>query len=295
MEKAVTIGTFDGVHLGHQFVLEMLRCKSMMLGMQPIAMTFDRHPLELICPQRAPGNLMSTRRKVEWIRSLDVTPIVLTFNEQLRNMRAYEWLDHIHRKYDVGLLLMGYDNTFGSDGIDLSLADLSAMGDSVGIKVIQAAEVPDVSSSKVRKTVKSGDIAMARKMLGHEPETEGRIIRGFHVGTDIGFPTANLQADEGLVVPLQGVYAARAFIEDSREYHPAMVNIGMRPTFDGTLQQSDHPSIEAHIIGLDEDIYGKRLRLEWLDRLRDEKKFNSIGALRTQLEKDKKITMDLYR
>lgn len=293
MEKAVTIGTFDGVHRGHKLVLDILKEEAGKRGYEPMAMTFDRHPLELICPERAPGNLISTARKEKLIWNEGVRPLVLVFNESLRKMRAYDWLDLIHRKYEVRLLVVGYDNTFGSDGIDLSLSDLKTMGEAIGIEVLEAPEVPGVSSSRIRKTVKAGDIALARDLLGHEPEIEGRIIRGFHVGTDIGFPTANLQADEGLVVPQPGVYAARAFVESSPESHPAMVNIGMRPTFDGTLQQSDHLSIEAHIIGFGEDIYGKRLRLEWLKRLRDEKKFDSIDALKVQIEKDREMTIGL--
>ena len=292
-ERAVTIGTFDGVHRGHQRVLEMLKEEAAAKGLQPIAMTFDRHPLDLICPGRAPGNLLSTRRKEELLIQEDVTPIILTFNEALRSMRAYEWLDFIHRKYMVRLLVAGYDNTFGSDGLDLSIADIKAMGDAIGIEVMEAPEIPGVSSSRIRKAVKAGQIAKACEMLGHEPELEGKVISGFHVGREIGFPTANLQPGKGLVVPGGGVYAARACIDDRTTWMPSMVNIGVRPTFDGTGVQSSHPTIEAHIIGNDEDLYGKPLRLEWVSRLRDERKFKSIDALKEQLERDRKKTLML--
>lgn len=293
MEKAVTIGTFDGVHLGHQKVLDMLKKEASIRGLRPIAMTFDRHPLELIAPGRAPGNLVSTKRKEQMIRSEGVTPIVLAFNEQLRSMTAYEWLDHIHRKYNVRLLVVGYDNTFGSDGIDLSLADLKTMGEAVGIEILEAPEVPGVSSSKIRKAVKAGDIATACRLLGHLPELEGKVTSGFHLGTDIGFPTANLQINPRQVVPPRGVYAAKAYVDNSEQWHPAMVNIGFRPTFEGTSAQSDHLTVEAHIIGLHEDLYGKNVRLEFLARLRDEVKFNSVEQLKAQLEKDKNDTMVL--
>ena len=123
MEKAVTIGTFDGVHRGHRLVLETLKREARKRGLQPVAISFDRHPLELVAPERAPGNLTSTRRKEELLRREGVETLILPFNEKLRGMRAYEWLDHIHRKYGVKLLIAGYDNTFGSDGIDLSIAD----------------------------------------------------------------------------------------------------------------------------------------------------------------------------
>lgn len=293
--RAATIGTFDGVHLGHREVLEMLRREAARRGMEPIAFTFDRHPLELIAPERAPGNLMSVERKTQLIRHEGVTPVVLAFNEQLRSMRAYEWLDRIHRKYDVRLVVVGYDNTFGCDGINLSLADLKVMGETIGIEIMEAPEVPGVSSSRIRKAVKAGDMENAIAMLGHLPETEGKVVAGFHVGTDLGFPTANLQPDAGAIVPARGVYAARAYIGKETKWSPAMVNIGIRPTFDGTGVSSDHPTVEAHIIGTEEDLYGLHMRLEFVARLRDEQKFSSLSALRQQLEKDRENTMALCR
>lgn len=291
MKKAVTIGTFDGVHRGHRIVLDTLKREASIRGLQPTAMTFDRHPLDLIAPQRAPGNLLSTTRKSQLIREQGVEPIVLSFTEQLRKMSAYEWLDHIHRKYDVELLVAGYDNTFGSDGIDLSIADYKAMGDAIGIEVISAPEEEGVSSSAVRKAVKAGDIANARKLLGHLPEIEGKVTSGFHVGREIGFPTANLQVPSRTVIPSVGVYAAKAYVEGGYEGLPAMVNIGRRPTFEGTSSAADRVGVEAHIIGKDEDLYGKTIRLEFFNRLRDEIKFDSVGHLVSQLEKDREDTL----
>ena len=291
MEKAVTIGTFDGVHRGHRLVLDTLKDEAARRGLQPVAISFDRHPLELVAPERAPGNLTSTARKAELIRQEGVEPLILPFNEQLRKMRAYEWLDYIHRKYDVRLLVAGYDNTFGSDGIDMSIADYKAMGDAIGMEVISAPEEDGVSSSAVRKAVKRGDIEMGTALLGHRPELEGRVKPGFHVGHEIGFPTANLQVSPRAVMPATGVYAALAFIDDGAEGYPAMVNIGFRPTFKGTVKESEHLTIEAHIIGMDEELYGKGIRLEFVDRLRDERKFGSIQELTEQLERDREETL----
>ncbi len=291
MKKAVTIGTFDGVHRGHQLVLATLKKEAAKRGLQPTAMTFDRHPLDLIAPQRAPGNLITTKRKAELIRQEGVEPIVLTFSEQLRKMSAFEWLDHIHRKYDVELLVAGYDNTFGSDGIDLSIADYKAMGDAIGIEVISAPEENGVSSSAVRKAVKAGDIEKSRLLLGHLPEIEGKVTSGFHVGREIGFPTANLQVASGTVIPAVGVYAAKAYINNCNEGMAAMVNIGHRPTFEGTGVGSDLLSVEAHIIGEDKDLYGKVIRLEFVCRLRDEVKFGSVEELKLHLNKDKEATL----
>ncbi len=291
MKKAVTIGTFDGVHRGHKLVLDTLKAEAAKRGLQPVAMTFDRHPLELIAPDRAPGNLMSVKRKSELIRGEGVEPIVLPFTEKLRQMRVYEWLEYIHRKYEVELLVAGYDNTFGSDGIDLTIADYRDIGNAVGIEVISAPEVEGVSSSAVRKAVKRGDIVEARNLLGHLPELEGKVMPGFHVGHEIGFPTANLQIVPGTVIPAVGVYAAKAFVDDDLDAKAAMVNIGYRPTFQGTGQSSGQLTVEAHIIGYDEDLYNRNVRLEIVDRLRDEKKFGSIVDLVKQLRRDKEETL----
>lgn len=295
MKKAVTIGTFDGMHRGHQLVLETLKKEAATRRLQPTAMTFDRHPLDLIAPQRAPGNLMTTNRKADFIRREGVEPIVLSFTEKLRQMRAYEWLDHIHRKYDVELLVAGYDNTFGSDGIDLSIGDYKAMGEEIGIEVISAPEEIGVSSSAIRKAVKAGDIEKATSLLGHAPEIEGKVTSGFHIGREIGFPTANLQVRRSSVIPAEGVYAAKAFIDDSQAGLPAMVNIGCRPTFDGTRAATDQAVVEAHIIGKDEDLYGKTVRLEFAARLRDEIKFDSVKHLKQQLEKDREATLKAFK
>ncbi len=291
MKKAVTIGTFDGVHRGHKVVLDTLKKEAEKRGLQPVAITFDRHPLDLVAPERSPGSLMSTERKAEWIRQEGVEPLVLPFTEQLRKMRAYEWLDHIHRKYDVELLVAGYDNTFGSDGIDMSIADYKAMGDAIGIEVIAAPEEEGVSSSAIRKAVKAGEIEKAKALLGHLPEIEGKVLPGFHVGSEIGFPTANLQIRERTAMPANGVYAAIAYVEDSPEGRPAMVNIGYRPTFKGTDKASGHLTVEANIIGAEEDLYNKNLRLEFVSRLRDERKFGSVEELKEQLERDREDTL----
>ncbi|MDE6740885.1 MAG: riboflavin biosynthesis protein RibF [Muribaculaceae bacterium] len=293
IEKAVTIGTFDGVHRGHRLVLDTLKREASKRDLQPVAISFDRHPLELVAPERAPGNLTTTERKAELIRAEGVEPLILPFTEQLRGMRAYEWLDYIYRKYDVRLLVAGYDNTFGSDGIDMSIADYKAMGDTIGIEVISAPEEAGVSSSAVRKAVKNGDIAKALSLLGHRPELEGRVAPGFHVGHEIGFPTANLQVSPRLVVPANGVYASLAFVNGIREDMPAMVNIGYRPTFEGTSKESNQLTVEAHIIGVDDEIYGQRVRLEFLGRLRDERRFETVDELKTQLALDRENTLSM--
>lgn len=293
MNKAATIGSFDGMHRGHYSVLDVLKDEASARNLKPMAITFDRHPLELIAPEKAPGNLMSPARKIELIEECGVMPELLSFTSELRNMRALEWLRHIKSKYGVSLVVLGYDNTFGCDGSGLGISDFLAMGNTIGIDVVRATQVEGVSSSAVRKAVRNGDIVVARDILGHLPELEGRVSHGFKEGRNIGFPTANLQVSPRMVMPLAGSYAAFANVEENGCLHsfPAMVNIGMRPTYDGTDSASVAPSVEAHIIGFDGDLYGKYVRLEFVDRLRDEKRFESVGELRAQLETDRLDTI----
>lgn len=291
MNKAVTIGTFDGVHRGHRLVLDTLKREAASRGLAPMAFSFDRHPLALIAPQRAPGDLCSTPRKEALIRAEGVEPIIIPFTETLRSMTAYEWLDHLHRRYGARLLVAGYDNTFGCDGVDLSVADYRDICESVGMELVIAPEVEGVSSSAVRKALRAGEIALANDLLGHRAELEGKVAPGFHVGSKMGFPTANLNPLPRALVPARGVYSALAFVGGYDTPYPAMVNIGHRPTFDGTSSASEHQTVEAHLIGLDKDIYSCPLRLEFTGRLRDEIKFSSVDQLRMQLEKDKTATL----
>ena len=173
----------------------------------------------------------------------------------------------------------------------MSIADYKAIGETVGIEVIAAPEEAGVSSSAVRKAVKAGDIKKAISLLGHSPEVEGRVMPGFHVGHEIGFPTANLHVSPRSVLPSSGVYAALAYVEDSGKGYPTMVNIGFRPTFEGTPNESKSLTVEAHIINSHPDLYGKDVRLEFIDRLRDERKFSSVAELIDQLKRDREDTL----
>ncbi|MDE6443963.1 MAG: riboflavin biosynthesis protein RibF [Muribaculaceae bacterium] len=278
---AAAVGTFDGIHLGHAEVLRVVREEAEKRGLEPIAVTFDRHPLTLIAPERAPAAITTTERKEKLIRKNGIRPLVLPFNEDMRSTTAYEWMRLLHDNYGVRLLVVGYDNTFGSDGVNLSIADYREMGREIGIEVMEAPYVAGVSSSAVRKAVAAGDIAEAREMLGRPFSISGIVVEGNRLGRTIGFPTANLQPTPGIVVPGKGVYAAKAILPDG-SVADAMVNIGVRPT----IRRGNAPTIEAHIIGWKGDLYGQRIRLEFYARLRDEQQFNSIDALRKQLKTD---------
>lgn len=276
------IGTFDGVHRGHLAVIEKLKEVAREKGLEPIVITFDSHPLSLIAPQRAPLAITSTEKKSEFLRKAGVRPIVLHFNQEMRDTTARDWMRHLHDQYNVEALVVGYDNTFGSDGVTLSISDYRNIGKQTGIDVIEAPFVADISSSAIRKALLNGDIDSASSMLGRNYTLSGTVVAGNRLGRTIGFPTANLLPHPGLTIPANGVYAAMAQLPDSSSL-PAIVNIGTRPT----VRRGDRRTIEAHIIGFDGDLYGHPISLTFFKRLRDEMKFNSIEALRNQIEKDR--------
>lgn len=281
-KKAAVIGSFDGVHLGHAAVLSTLRNEAEARNLEPIAISFDRHPLSLIDPSRAPEAITSLQKKEELIRKAGVTPVILPFDENLRATTAADWIRFLKDSFDVELLVVGYDTTFGSDGLSYSISGYRNLGKENGIEVIEAPFVAGISSSAIRKAVAEGMVEHAAEMLGRNFQLNGIVVGGNRLGRTIGFPTANLLPAPGIVIPANGVYAARAILTDGKHIG-AMVNIGTRPT----IMRGDDRTVEAHLIGWEGDLYGKPLTLAFVSRLRDEIRFNSIDALRRQLEEDR--------
>ena len=280
--KGAAIGTFDGLHLGHRSVLELLKTESQERGLDPIAITFDRHPLELIAPERVPPQLTTVGKRKKLLRETGVEPVVLMFDEDLRKTSAEEWMKRMRDEFGVGLLVIGYDNTFGHDGVNLSVGDYKEMGKKSDIEVIVANELKDISSSAIRKAVKNGEMERSHEMLGRPYSITGRVVEGQSLGRALGFPTANIAIDPKIAIPKDGVYAAIVKINDGSN-HPAMVNIGVRPT----LGRSSERVIEVHILDWQGDLYGKEITVRFLKRLRDEKRFDSIDELKRQLSIDR--------
>lgn len=280
--KAAVVGTFDGMHLGHAAVISTLKEEAEKRGLEPMVITFDRHPLALIAPERAPSAIISQARKEEILRKERVKTLVLPFDEKMRATTAAQWIDHLHDDLDVRLLVLGYDTTFGSDGLAYSIADYKRMGRAKGIEVEEAPFVAGISSSAIRKAIAAGEVDRAAEMLGRNFTLSGTVVAGNRLGRTIGFPTANIIPAPGIVLPGDGVYAVKATLPDGKTCD-AMVNIGVRPT----IRRGDDRTVEAHIIGWEGDLYGKQVKLSFRKRLRDECRFNSIDALRRQLEKDR--------
>ena len=272
----VTVGTFDGVHRGHQEVLRELKEAARQRDLRPVVVTFDRHPLEIVAPERAPLLLQSREERDALLRSFGVEVKEVSFTSSLSSLTAGEWMEELRNRFKAEILISGYDNKFGRDGHSLSPDDYVALGKEKGIEVVVARELPGVCSSLIRRALQDGDVERAAEMLGRDYSVKGDVVEGRHLGRTIGFPTANLDVSARRQLPATGVYSARV------EGRPAVVNVGHNPTVD-----SGNPiTVEAHVLEFSGNLYGRIVELEFLRRIRDEKRFGSLEELKTQIAKD---------
>lgn len=276
-----TIGFFDGVHQGHRYLIRQVMDEAEKRGMEPLVVTFPTHPRKVLHPDYQPNLITTCDEKVGLLKSAGVDKVaLLDFTYDLSLMTAREFMQMLRDEYTVGVLVIGYDHKFGhnrEEGFD----DYVRYGKEMGIEVLQALEEREgkYSSTAARNALMDGDIATANAILGYPYFMEGRVVKGFHVGTKIGYPTANIALPDDKLIPLGGVYQVRV---DGRL---AMLNIGYRPT----LNNGPQMSIEVHIFDYDEDLYGNTIRVEFLRRIRDEIKFGSVQELKQQLKKDEEL------
>lgn len=287
-EYCATIGFFDGVHRGHQFMIDSLTTMAHAQGRQSLVITFDRHPRQVVHADYVPQLITTTDEKLQLLHATAADRIeVLHFDAQMAQLSAYEFMRQmLHEKYGVAMLLTGYDNRFGHNRTE-GFADYVRYGEEMGMKVLQNTPIDidglRVSSSLIRRLIVEGNITEASNCMGHPYSITGCVAHGFQEGRRIGFPTANIVPESAeKLVPGNGVYATRVSVEGS-EWMPAMLNIGTNPTF-----QRQQTTIEAHIIGFEGDIYGRKVRVKFGRKLRDEQRFESVEALQKQLEADKK-------
>lgn len=287
-EYCATIGFFDGVHRGHQFMIDSLTTMAHAQGRQSLVITFDRHPRQVVHADYVPQLITTTDEKLQLLHATAADRIeVLHFDAQMAQLSAYEFMRQVlHDKYGVAMLLTGYDNRFGHNRAE-GFADYVRYGEEMGIEVRQNTPIDidglRVSSSLIRRLIVEGNITEASNCMGHPYSITGSVAHGFQEGRRIGFPTANIVPESAeKLVPGNGVYATRVSVEGG-EWMPAMLNIGTNPTF-----QRQQTTIEAHIIGFEGDIYGRKVRVEFGRKLRDEQRFESVEALQKQLETDKK-------
>lgn len=285
--KGATIGMFDGVHLGHQYLISQLKehCD------EAVAVTFTNHPLWVIKGEREPRLLSTPAEKSGLLDALDVRPVLLPFDEQLRYMTAEEFIQLLAREHGIDLLVLGFNNSIGSDR--RTSDDDNALCNATGVEIIRASELPGdvkVNSSAIREMVAAGDVKQAAALLGRNYTLNGTVVHGKKLGRTIGFPTANIEADStDKLIPANGVYAADAITTDGHAYR-AVVNIGHRPTVDNP---SAPVTIEAHLDGFTGSLYDQPLTLHFLDRLRGERKFSGLDELKAAISNDLNRTRTL--
>ena len=270
---AATIGTFDGVHRGHQFVLRRLVAEARDRGLLPLVVTFDASP-------RREQVLTPLDEKLRLIRQAGVDRIeVLSFTPELKVMTAREFMAReLCDRLGVRLLLTGYDNRFGRNR-ETGFDDYVRYGRELGVEVLGLPAEGAVSSSLIRQQLLAGAVDEAAEGLGRCYTISGHVAHGHHIGTGLGFPTANLIPDDPQqLIPAAGVYAVSVNGAPSLR---GMMNIGTRPTFDG-----HHTTLEVHILHHDEDLYGRPLSVSFVGRLREERRFDSAAALQQQLQQD---------
>lgn len=286
MNKVATIGTFDGVHSGHRFLLEQVIRQARADGSRSLVVTFANSPRSVIDPSFVQSCLTTYAEKHRLLLDMGVDEVLMMqFTAEMMQMSARQFMQQLHDEQGVTALVIGYDHRFGhnrTEGFD----DYCRYGSELGIKVIQAEayrqDSQAVSSSLIRKMIAEGDIMSANQMLSYHYTIDGTVVNGFHIGRTIGYPTANIQLPADKLVPADGVYAVIAAL-DGQEF-VGMLNIGCRPTFDNGQR-----SIEVHLLDFDRDIYSHHITLRFIQRIRDERRFDSVEKLLMQIHQDERV------
>lgn len=278
-----TVGSFDGVHTGHQYLLRQLKECASASSLTPLALVLDPHPLQVVCPDRMPPLLSDFDMRRRMIRAQGVEVARLLFNQHTRSETSYEFMQRLRDEMGVKGLLVGHDNSFGCDRHN-GISHYKECGRKLGIRVIEAGRLPAVSSSTVRRELRSGAIESGNQLLGYPYGIEGKVVTGAKLGRQLGFPTANIEpSDSRRLLPPPGVYATLISIDEQGNFLPSMTNIGHRPTVTG----GDAPlSVETHIFDFSADLYDHSVRLLFVSRLRDEFHFGSLDELKAQLHAD---------
>lgn len=278
-----TIGFFDGVHLGHRFLLDDLKREAAKRSCKTLIITFSNHPILLFKPNCGLKFLTSCDEKLLLLEREGIDYcLLLPFTHQLASLKSSDFIELLHRKYGVSGLIVGYDHHFGSD-LDSTFDDYVRFGKEFCVDVLRceafSVKQVNVSSSKIRQSLQTGDIDTANSLLGYRYKVSGRVVHGHQVGRLIGFPTANLQVASHKLMPASGVYTALTKIHNIE--HHALMNIGYRPTLN-----NGGISYEVYIDGFDGDLYDEELHLEMVKFIRAERKFDSIQALKEQIAAD---------
>ena len=292
----ITIGTFDGVHLGHQKIIDTLLDEAEQINGESVLFTFYPHPRMVLYPDSHGLKLIQTQvEKIDKLRRMGLqNVIVFPFTKEFSRLSATEFVrDILVNQLHVKKLVIGYDHQFGKNR-EGSIEFLQEVSETYGfeVKEISAKVVNEanVSSTKVRKAISEGNMKEAMKYLGEPFEIHGKVIRGESVGKEIGFPTANIDIESDVkLTPKEGVYAVNVLVSDWGIFE-GMLNIGRKPT----VSNSSDLSVEVHLFDFDRDIYDEFVTVQFLTRIRDEQRFESLEDLTNQLNADESTIRNYF-
>ncbi|MDQ6471279.1 bifunctional riboflavin kinase/FAD synthetase [Flavobacterium sp. LHD-80] len=287
----LTLGTFDGVHIGHKKILERITQNTENGKYESLVLTFFPHP-RMVLQEKSEIKLLNTiTEKTKLLEATGIENLVIhPFNESFSRLTAEEFVHSILvDQFQIQKIIIGHDHRFGRNRT-ANIDDLIAFGAEYGFEVeqISAQEIQDVSvsSTKIRKALQEGNMALANDYLGYNYFLTGEVVKGKQLGRTIGFPTANIQIEEDYkLIPKTGVYAVKAIVDQKEVF--GMMNIGFNPTVSGEKQ-----TIEVNLFDFNEDIYGKQIEVSLLKYLREEQKFGSVDLLKEQLNQDKANALD---
>lgn len=291
----VTVGTFDGVHEGHRALMETVVGRARLLNARSVVVTFDPHPRTIINPKNTVKMLTSLQERADILETLGVDILcVIPFTRDFSLLSSEAYVRNIiHECIGIKEFVIGYDHHFGKDRSG-TIETLETLAPELGfdVHVVSKREMGEVtiSSTKIRKALQDdGDVQTAASLLGRPYILNGLVIHGDERGRTMGFPTANLRQEHpDKIIPRNGIYAVTVRVDG--DWYTGMMNIGVRPTFSG-----EDVRLEVHIFGFDKLIYGKKIQVHFIDRIRDEKKFAGAEALIAQLEEDKRSSFEVLR
>lgn len=291
--SAVTIGKFDGVHVGHREILSRLCTISSEHKLISTVVTFDRHPTALLSPEERPDDILSLDERLELIENAGVDQcVVLQFDEHLAALSPEEFVKQILvEALHAQVVLAGHDFRFGENATG-DITALQYLGKQLGFEVVLIDDVSvsqgtRASSSLIRQYIAEGDIAQAALLLGRFPRVAGQVVHGAKRGRELGFPTANLSAEATGVIPADGVYAG--WFHDQGHVYPCAISVGMNPTFDDV----HHRSVEAHLLDQNQDLYDHDVEIEFVSRLRGMVAYEGVEPLIEQMKADVEKTREV--
>jgi riboflavin kinase/FMN adenylyltransferase len=296
-KSAVTVGTFDGVHSGHRKIIEKLKSVSETKGLRTVIITFEPHPQIVLRNRTNDIRILSTKEeKLEIFRSLGIDiAYVIDFTKEFSETTAEEFYkNYLIEKIGLSDLVLGYDHMFGKnrEGNFDTLKDLSHRYNFTFDKVDEYRfNGEHISSSVIRKLLREdGDVKKVSSILGRNYSIEGKVTEGKKLGRELGYPTANIETENKFkAIPAKGIYTVEAEVDF--DLYEAMMSIGTNPT----VTDDDSVKLEVNIFDFDKDIYGKNIRINFIERIRDEKKFSSLEELKKQLSEDRKTSLNIFK